>query len=238
MTHPTAVLFVHGIQGSPGQFQFLIDALPPGTEVRNLLLPGHGAGAKEFRRSGRESWLSALRAETEALLSAGKRVVYVGHSMGCLLGLLASRALGDPFAGMLLLCCPFSFRLNRRYISIGYRAARPERPGEDLAVTATRAANSVRLRRTAEQLTLIHPYAELLRLMAQVRRLKPRGPAGIRFFFSGDDEIVSSRCRETAAAWPAAEVRILPGCSHNYYPEEARQTLGAALLSVLNEVST
>ena len=77
----TAVLFVHGIQGSPGQFQFLIEALPAGVEVRNLLLPGHGGSARDFRSSDRAAWLAAVGGEAKRLLEQGRRVVYVGHSM-------------------------------------------------------------------------------------------------------------------------------------------------------------
>ena len=82
-----AVLFVHGIQGQPKQFQFLIDALPPEIELRAPMLPGHGSNAKAFHAAGRKEWLSAVRRETQALLDEGKRVLYVGHSMGLFVGL-------------------------------------------------------------------------------------------------------------------------------------------------------
>ena len=236
MSDNTALLFVHGIQGSPGQFQFLIDALPAGTEVRNLLLPGHGAGAREFRASGRADWLAAVRRETEDLRAAGKRVLYIGHSMGCLLGLQAA-AEEAPYAGMLLLCCPFRIRITPRYLSNGWHAARPARPGERPDVTAARAANSVRMDRAAEQLTLVHPYAELLRLMAETRRQRPKALPDVRFFFSERDEIVSPRSRGLAAGYAGAEVRVLPGCTHNYFNDEARRTLRRTLLSMQSEVS-
>ena len=238
MKDSTAVLFVHGIQGSPEQFRFLIDALPSGIETRNLRLPGHGADAMAFRSSGRADWLAAVRRETEELLQEGRRIVLVGHSMGCLLGLLCSDLLGDPYRGMLLLCCPFRVRPTFRYLSIGLRAARPERPGEDPAVTATRAANSVYLRRSLEQLTLLHPYADLLRLMGQTRSAGPECPTKLRFFFSERDEIVSPRSRDFAAAYPNAAVRVLPGCTHNYFNNEARQLLRRTLLSMISEGTT
>ena len=232
----TAVLFVHGIQGSPGQFQFLIEALPAGVEVRNLLLPGHGGSARDFRSSDRAAWLTAVGGEAKRLLEQGRRVIYVGHSMGCLLGLAISRELGDPFAGMLLLCCPFRIRPTVRYLSNNLRAMRPERPGEPSRVSAARAANSVRVRHPAEHLTLLHPYAELLRLMGETRRAGPVGPEGIRFYFSEADEIVSPRSRGEAARYPASDVRILPGCGHNDFTEPAKQTLQLALQHMTAEV--
>ena len=230
MTEPsTAVLFVHGIQGSPLVFQFLIDALPNEVEIHNLLLPGHGGSARDFRASGQAAWLSAVRGEAKRLLNQGKRVVYVGHSMGCLLGLAVSRDLGDPFAGMLLLCCPFRIRPTGRYITNGLRVLRKARPDEPPQVKAAREANSVRLRHPAEHLTLIHPYLELLRLMGKIRRAGPRGPKGIRFYFSEADEIVSPGSRTEAARFPEAAVRVLPGCGHNNFTEPAKQSLRLAL---------
>ena len=233
---PAAVLFVHGIQGSPGQFHFLAEALPGDIEVRNLLLPGHGAGAAEFRAAGRMDWLTAVRRETEALQDTGKRVFYVGHSMGCLLGLRIA-AETDPYAGMLLLCCPFRIRITPRYLSNGLRAAGPAKPGEPPDVTATREANSVHRKHIAQQLTLIHPYAELLRLMAEARRL-PNEAENLRFFFSERDEIVSPGSRALAAQAPHAAVCDLPGCTYNYFNNEARQLLRRTLRSVISEGST
>ena len=77
----TGILFVHGIQGSPAQFRFLIERLPEDIRVRNLLLSGHGAAgvvsdlcaslsgtvathkdrAKERRSSGLPDTLPILR---------------------------------------------------------------------------------------------------------------------------------------------------------------------------------
>ena len=61
MSARTTFLLIHGIQGHPRQFQFLIDRLPEGTPYRNLLLPGHGADVKVFRCSRQEEWLAAVR---------------------------------------------------------------------------------------------------------------------------------------------------------------------------------
>ena len=54
------ILFVHGIQGTPKQFEHIIARLPESVLVRNLTLPGHGATTKEFRSSRAEQWLDAV----------------------------------------------------------------------------------------------------------------------------------------------------------------------------------
>lgn len=228
----TAVLFVHGIQGQPKQFFSLIGELPEGVELRAPLLPGHGKTAREFHASGRADWLAAVRAETEALLAAGKRVVYVGHSMGCLLGLLVSRELGAPYAGMLLLCCPFRSRIAGRFVDF-FRSIGKEGTGEDPRTAAALAGNSVPTEGFRDSLLLIKPYRDLFRLMASARRMRPRTPDKVRFFFSAKDEVVSARSVKHARRWPKAEVVILPGCGHCYFPEPEKQKLLAALTSLL-----
>ena len=236
MERNTAVLFVHGIQGQPSQFQFLMEALPENVEVRAPLLPGHGQGVKEFRRSGRKQWLEAVLAETQDLLNQGFQVVYVGHSMGCLLGLEVSRQLGHPYAGMLLLCCPFwpSFaaRITEGIRSIGNKSAE-----EDPRVTASREGNSVRVEGFRDQLRLFPPYADLLRLMGRARRMRPRAPERIRFFFAGRDEVVSAWSVSLARKWPRASVRVLEGCGHCYFPQPAARILQSSLNELVTEAS-
>ena len=44
----TVVLCVHGIQGSPGQFDWLTKNIPEQIDYQCILLPGHGKTNEEF----------------------------------------------------------------------------------------------------------------------------------------------------------------------------------------------
>ena len=55
-----AILFVHGIQGSPAQFQWMIDQLPPRIRYENVLLAGHGGNVEAFRHAGKKEWLDQV----------------------------------------------------------------------------------------------------------------------------------------------------------------------------------
>ena len=46
-----AVLFVHGILGSPRHFDLFLPVIPPKWSVQCLLLDGHGKGVKDFSKS-------------------------------------------------------------------------------------------------------------------------------------------------------------------------------------------
>ena len=204
-TSSVAVLFVHGIQGQPRQFQFLIDALPPELELRAPMLPGHGVSAKAFHASGRKQWLAAVRRETQALRSEGKRVIFVGHSMGCLLGLKLSEELGAPYAQA------------------------------DPRTQAVQSANNVPVHGMADVLRLAHPYAELLRLIREIRRMEPRGSVPVRFRFSAEDRVVNAKSVPYAGRWPGADIRVLADCSHIWFTEQARRELQNDLFELLAE---
>ncbi len=225
----SGILFVHGIQGSPAQFIFLTERLPEDIRVRNLLLPGHGADVKAFRRTGREQWLAAVRQAAEELREQCDRLIFVGHSMGCLLGLESEREHPGIFAGMVLLCCPFHIRPTARYFRYGLLASRPERETGDAFVRAAREANGVTAAHPAQYLTCAHPYLELLRLMRFVRKNGAIPACPVRFLFSEKDEIVSHRSARFAREHFGAEPEIMPGCGHNWFSEKAKQQIADAL---------
>ncbi len=229
----TAVLMVHGIQGGPGWFGFLDGRLPEGVRTRSLLLPGHGADVRAFRRSGREQWLDSVRRAAGEMRGQCGRLIFVGHSMGCLLGLEIERESPGTFAGMALLCCPFRIRPTLRYLRNNFLASRPERETDDAFVRAARAANSVSAAHPAEYLTCVHPYLELLRLMGTVRRDGAVPACPVRFLFSESDEIVSPRSVRFARERFGAEPVILPGCGHNYYSAEGKERAADAVKTLL-----
>ena len=232
----TGILLVHGIQGSPDQFRFLTGRLPEDIRVRNLLLPGHGADVRTFRRSGRAQWLAAVRQAAGELRGQCGRLIFVGHSMGCLLGMETERERPGTFAGMALLCCPFHIRPTARYFRYGLLASRPERETDDAFVRAAREANSVAAAHPAQYLTCAHPYLELLRLARTVRKNAAVPACPARFLFSGRDEIVSPRAARFARERFGTEPEILPGCGHNRFSPEGQERIADAVNTLMKYV--
>ena len=227
------LLFVHGIQGSPKQFRFLTDLLPEDIRFRNILLPGHGVDIKTFRRSGREQWFAAVRQAADELHGRCDQLIFVGHSMGCLLGLEIERELPGTFAGMLLLCCPFHIRPTAQYFRNSILASHPARETDDAFVRAAREANSVNVVHPAQYLTCLHPYLELMCFMRTVRKSTAVPACPMLFFFSERDEIVSRRSTRFVRERFDTEPEILPGCGHNLFTAEAKERIGCRVNSLV-----
>lgn len=226
------LLLVHGIQGNPGQFDFLMNAMPEDIYIQNLLLPGHGEDVRAFRKSGSDQWLAATQEAAAELRQRCEKVFFAGHSMGCLLGLLALEAHPNCFDGMLLLCCPFFIRPSWRYLKNSFLALQAKRSSNDPFIQAIRSANSVKAEKPIDYLTCLHPYIELLKLKRKARSAVPAG-IPIHFFFSENDGIVSRKSVCFAREKYRANVQILKGCSHPYFTAEAKAELVHCLQDLL-----
>ena len=55
------VLFVHGILGSPAQFAPFLPLVPQDWSFCNLLLQGHGGGARDFSAASMAVWREQTR---------------------------------------------------------------------------------------------------------------------------------------------------------------------------------
>lgn len=113
-TAKTVVLFVHGIQGSPLQFKWLVSRLPSNIDYKCILLPGHGGSVAWFKKTGSKEWQRYINELCREKRTKYERVVYVVHSMGCLLGINTTKVDDNCFDAMLLLACPIMLSPNNQ----------------------------------------------------------------------------------------------------------------------------
>lgn len=102
---PNAVLFVHGFNGTPNNFNDLPDRVATaGWCVRAMLLPGHGTKPHDMEETTGDELRAAVLGELRALKQAHEKVVLVGHSLG---GALATLTAADEPVDGLVLAAPF-----------------------------------------------------------------------------------------------------------------------------------
>lgn len=83
----TAVLFIHGIVGTPNHFRDLIpliDLVPKDWSIYNVLLDGHGKTVDDFARTSMKKWHTQVWNIFGELAKTHKQVILVAHSMGTL----------------------------------------------------------------------------------------------------------------------------------------------------------
>lgn len=88
-TADTAVLYIHGILGTPQHFcQFF--PLAAQYSQYSLLLDGHGGDAKVFASTSMARWKTQVDNQIKELLKTHQSILLVAHSMGTLFAISSS----------------------------------------------------------------------------------------------------------------------------------------------------
>jgi len=220
----TAVMIIHGIQGHSRLFRWLENGLSGRADVYNLLLPGHGDDVRAFLKSDMRMWQDFATERAEELRGRYERVIYAGHSMGCLLGLDAAMAHPGIFDGMLLIACPLRVRMTWRYISCNFLAA-CKNVAKDRFVQAARLGNGVNPKSPLEYLLCGRQFAQLLKKVRGVRRGLVNPGVPVTVFQPELDEIVSRRTLESFDGMENVKKIILLDCGHNCFTDEAKEQI-------------
>ena len=229
-----AVLFVHGILGTPRFFDFLLEDIPPDWTVHNVLLSGHGGGVRNFSHASMAAWRAQVAAELSALSAGHERVILCGHSMGALLAIDAAHAHPGQAQGLLLLAVPVRLSLNARSclrstaLALGLRSA-----GREEAQALVRAYGVSADRRVWRYAGWIPRYLELFREIAAVRRMLPDLQTPGVALQSARDEMVSRRALGCLARCPALETGLLEASGHYAYAPEDEARIHQALAALV-----
>ncbi|AMT93909.1 alpha/beta hydrolase [Brevibacterium linens] len=183
----TAVLFLHGITGSPVSWVPIARAIAAeGIDVSVPLLPGHGTTWQDMDSTGWADWLGEARTELGRLQADHDRVIVAGLSMGgaLALSLAAAEASPDeiivvnpalyvdsPFAPLL----PVLKHFVRTIPSIGGDIAHPDR--DEYAYDRTPLA----------------PMASFHRALTTVREDLWKIDCPVTAMISGEDNVVGPR---------------------------------------------
>ena len=83
----TAILFIHGIVGTPNHFNEFVSLVPESFSVYNLLLDGHGKEVKDFSKTSMKKWETQVTSAVEELSLTHEKIYIVAHSLGTLLAM-------------------------------------------------------------------------------------------------------------------------------------------------------
>lgn len=229
----TAVLFIHGIVGTPHHFDDLIALLPPTVSVHNLLLAGHGGSARDFARTSMQEWEAQVEAAVTALAEAHQHICIVAHSMGGLLSIEAALR-HKEIEKLFLLAVPLRITLTPAMARNSWKVYRGNIPENDhAALAAQRCCGVAQTKNPLPYLGWIPRFLELFAKIRMVRALLPQLTTPCLAVQSLKDELISSRAMGELGRNPHITVLPLPNSGHYYYPAEDKQTLQETFLSFI-----
>lgn len=217
----TAVLFLHGICGSPNHFRRLLpleSSVPASWSVYNIVLDGHCKNVEDFGRSSMKKWKAQVQSVFDALCRTHEKVVLVGHSMGTLFSVNLALRRPEKVAFLFLLAVPVRVFVQPRAVGYLMRIAFDRIDEDNPVLVSMRAACGIR---QTKKLWKYIPWAmrmvELLRLCSQTGKAVPDLRVPCIAWQSEKDEMVSSRADKLLRQSGRVEVHDLPHSTHFFY---------------------
>lgn len=224
-----AVLFIHGIAGTPEHFRKVLPLeklVPEGWSVYNLRLDGHGGSVSDFSRTSMKKWKRQTGQVFEDLVKTHEKILIVGHSMGCLFAIDLAVSCPGSVESLFLLAVPM--RPGMKLSGIGnmlrlvFGRIRPDRPVERALQQACGVEPTWKI---WKYLGWIPRFVELfLKIWETEKNLTGMKTPSVAFQ-SGKDELVRLSSSRVLNRCSAIEVRELEDSGHFYYAPGDRETL-------------
>ncbi len=216
-----AVLFVHGIVGTPRHFKDFIPMVPKDWSVYNILLDGHGGRVEAFSRSSMKKWKAQVNNKLSELSRNHNRIIVVAHSMGSLIAMQAFEEFSDRIEAMFFLQSPIKLVVKPRLIGILFRVLYDNiKPGDVVARAASDAYSIERDKCLWKYFGWIPRFMELFREIPRTRRVIGGIGVPVYVFQSAKDEMVSVTGIKYFQANPDFHVEMLENSTHFYYAEK------------------
>lgn len=216
----TAVLFVHGIVGTPNHFRELIslvELVPEGWTVHNVLLDGHGGDTEDFAATSMEKWKTQVRAAFDSLARTHRRVVIVAHSMGTLFALQLALEFPEKIPFLFLLGVPMRPGVRLGMAVNSMRMVFGILPKEHILWKAAGVTTTPKLWKYIKWLPR---FLELFREIGVTEKQLSHLKVPCVAYQSRKDELVTNFTAPILRKSGVMEVHELPKSSHFYYTEQ------------------
>lgn len=214
-----AILFIHGIVGSPIHFEPFYPVVPPSwTQVR-LILDGHGKKAMDFSKTSMTKWKSQVRETVEELKTEHSEIILICHSMGTLFGI--QEAIKGNVDSLFLLNPPLKIRITGRLVKTVHRIYFGKVKEYDKITKA--AENGYSIEKDSNPfhyIGWIPRYLELFREIRKTRKQTRSLETETMAYISEEDEMVSPKSIRYFKGNPKVHAEILKESGHFYYSEK------------------
>ena len=215
-----AVLFIHGILGTPDHFGDFIPLVPQDMSVHSILLDGHGKGVRDFSKTSMQKWEAQVSLAIRELERDHGEIYIMAHSLGCLLAI--GQAVHDPkIQKLFLLAVPLKLSLKPKLfvnsLNVYFGKGAPE--DEELAA-ARKCYGITDSKNILLYLGWIPRFLELFSKMAEIRKLIGSVAVPCIACQSMKDEMVSKKCADILRNDPGIKVLELENSGHYYYEKD------------------
>ena len=216
----TAVLFLHGIVGSPHHFEKFYDHIPNNISYHAVLLEGHGGSVKDFGKAKMKNWKKQVEDATDTLCATHDRVIVVGHSMGTLFAIAQSLKYPEKITDLFLLNSPMKAYLNPIMIKYScqflLKISETKNPKAMAAVDVIAVKSDIFLWR---YLSWIPRFLELFAEIRATRPLLEKTTANTTFYQSYHDELVPRSAVKYIVKHKHLGLKQLNSSTHFYYDD-------------------
>lgn len=224
----TAVLFVHGILGTPAHFEFLSHTLPKDISVYNMLLKGHGGSPKEFSKASMLKWRQQVDDAAKMLLSSHQRLIICAHSMGTLFGI--QQAIKNPDISLFLMNPPLVIRPKAKLAKATWRIYQGKIPQKDEWLLGLKRSCSIQIDKNIFHYAgWIPRYLELFGEICKTRKLVPKLSSSCKTYLSNHDELVSVKSAKYFAknnnSLADISLKFLETSGHFFYSKKDKELL-------------
>ncbi len=212
-----AILFIHGIVGTPNHFNAFVPLVPENLSIYNMLLDGHGKGVRDFSRTSMKKWQNQVAAAVGELSKDHKEIYIAAHSMGCLLAV--EQAIHNPeITKLFLLAVPLKLCLKPKMFINAFKVHSGKIDPTNVELQAAKDCYGI-----AEDRNLLHyvgwipRYLELFFQIRKVRKMIGQLNVSTFVYQSRKDEMVSCKAGKLLAENPNISVAELKNSGHYYY---------------------
>lgn len=220
----TAVLFLHGICGTPNHFRQVIpleDAVPDDWSIYNIVLDGHCKNVEDFGRSSMKKWKAQVEAAFSELCKTHEKVVLVGHSMGTLLSIQLALKHPEKVAFLFLLAVPVRVAVRPRAVRYLLKIAFDREDESDpVLVSMRRGCGITQTKKLWKYIPWAPRMVELLRECGVTGKRLAQLCVPCIAWQSEKDEMVSRRAGKLLRESGRIEVHDLPESTHFYYSQD------------------
>lgn len=225
-----AVLFIHGIIGTPNYFNDYIPLIPDDWSVCNILLDGHGKGTSEFAASSMAKWKAQINKKVDELSASHKNVILVAYSMGALLAIEQGIEKSEKIKAMFLITAPLKLFVRPRAVSLILKVLFEKVKPTDCVGLAAQEAFGIEINKNIfEYIRWIPNFAGLYSEIRKTRKIVSKVSVPCFAYQSQKDEFVSPKNRRLLESNPNIKLTMLKNSTHHYFDHDDFVVMSAML---------